>query len=135
MRVFLFFSKNCVTWLLELVLNKYSCNSHSKLCIKKTLFLRYDPKCFWPISLQDLQNLNISLWKSIISHWFKNTWFELFNLQLCLFFFHKMIKFYNSICSAWISRTFAELCFLTDWSHMRCRNKKEISLIKLNVLL
>ena len=106
-----------------------------KLCIKKTLFLRYDPKCFWPISLQDLQNLNISLWKSIDSHWFKNTLFELFNLQLCLFFFHEMIKFYKSICSAWISRTFAELFFLTNWSHMCGRNTTETSSIKLSVLL
>ena len=84
---------------------------HCKGCVKKTLLLRYGPKCFWPMSLYDLQKCNISLWKSIDSHWFKTALLELVNLQLCLFFFHKMIKFYKSICSAWISRTFAELFF------------------------
>ena len=128
------FSKFFCMWLRIFNLEKLNA-VHFKLCSKKTSFLRYDPKCFWPISLQDLQNLSISLWKSIDSLWFKNTLFELFNLQLCLFFLHEMMKFYESICSAWISCTFAELFFLTDWSRMRCKNTIEISLIKLNVLL
>ena len=103
-----FFKKTCAIWFLRLNLNESSCSSDCKLCVKKTLFLRYGTKCFWPISLQNLQKSNIILWKSIDSHWFKNTLFDLFNLQLRLFFFHKITKFYKSICSAWVSRTFAE---------------------------
>ena len=39
------------------------------------------------------------------SHWFKKVLLELFNLHLYLFFFHKMMKFYKAIFSAWISST------------------------------
>ena len=35
--------------------------------------------------------------KPIDSHLFKNVLLELFNLQLCLFFFHKKMKFYEGI--------------------------------------
>ena len=59
----------------------------------------------------------------------------LFSLQLCLFFFEKMMKFWKSICSAWISRTSAELFFLTDWRHMRRINTIEASSIFWNGLL
>ena len=52
-----------------------------------------------------------NLRRPIHPHWFKNVLLELFSLQLCLFFFHKMIKFYKNICSAWINRTCAEISF------------------------
>ena len=41
-----FFQKILPSDFLGLVLNKSSCNSHCKPCVKKTLFLRYGPKCF-----------------------------------------------------------------------------------------
>ena len=47
-----------------------------------------------------------SLRKPIDSHWFKNVLFDLFSLQLCVLFSHKMMTFYKEISSAWISRTF-----------------------------
>ena len=77
---------------------------------------------------------NISLWKAIDFHWFKNILLKLFSFQLCLYFFHKIIKLHKNICSAWISHTYAERFFVTDWHHMPYRNTIEISLI-LNVLL
>ena len=43
-------------------------------------------------------------------------------LQLCLFFFHKMMRFYKDICSAWISRTSTEHFFLTDRHHIGRKN-------------
>ena len=88
-----FFQKILPSDFLGLFLNKSSCNSYCKPCVKKTL--RSAPKCFWLISLPDLQKSNISLWKSIDSHLFKNVLFELFHLHLCLFFFLKMIKLYK----------------------------------------
>ena len=48
--------------------------------------------------------------KLIDFHWFKNVLLESFSLQLWLFFFHKMIKFYEDFCSAWISRNSTEIC-------------------------
>ena len=53
--------------------------------------------------------LTYSLRTPIDYHWFKNVLLELFSFQLCLFFFHKMMKFYKGICFVWISRTFAEI--------------------------
>ena len=58
----------------------------------------------------------ISIWleslrKPIVFYWFKNVLLELSSLQLCLFFFHKMMKFYKGICSAEIGRTSAKLFF------------------------
>ena len=55
--------------------------------------------------------IQYSLRKPIDSHWLKNVLLALFSLQLCLFFFHKMMKFYKKICSAWISRASAESIF------------------------
>ena len=60
-------------------------------------------RIFWKIQY--------SLRKPIDSHWFKNVLLVLFSLQLCLFSFHKMMKFYKEICSAWISRASAESIF------------------------
>ena len=37
------------------------------------------------------------------SHWFKKVLLEFSSLHLCLFFFHKTMKFYIAIFSAWIS--------------------------------
>ena len=63
-------------------------------------------------------------------NWFKNVLLELFSLQLDLFFFHKIIKFYKDICCA-----FVVLFIVTDWRHMRRKNTIEISSIYYNVLL
>ena len=52
--------------------------------------------------------------------------------QLCLFFFHEMMKFYKDTCFA--SHPSAEFFFPIDWRHMR-KNTIEISLIYWNVLL
>ena len=52
-----------------------------------------------------------SLQKLIDSHWFKNVLVEWFCNQLCLFFFHKIMKFYQDICFAWTSRTSAAFFF------------------------
>ena len=41
----------------------------------------------------------------------KNVLLQLFNLQYCLFFYHKMIKFKKAICSAWINCTSANIFF------------------------
>ena len=38
-----------------------------------------------------------SLRKPIVSQWFKNVLLGLLSLQQCLFFFHKMMKFYKTI--------------------------------------
>ena len=51
---------------------------------------------------------NISLWKPIDSHWFKNALLKLFSFQLCLYFFLKMMKLYKKVCFAWISHTYPE---------------------------
>ena len=98
-------------------------NSKQKFC--SSSFLKN--RIFWKIQY--------SLWKPTYSHWFKNVLLALFSLQLCLFFFHKMMKFYKEICSAWISRASAKSIFSPDWRH-RCRkNTTEISSIYWNVLL
>ena len=49
--------------------------------------------------------LFLSLWKPIVPHKFKNVLFELFNLQLCFFFFSLNDEICKDICSAWISCT------------------------------
>ena len=54
-----FFQKILPSDVLGLILNKSSCNSHCKLCVKKTLFLRYDPKCF--------DRSHCRIWKNLIS--------------------------------------------------------------------
>ena len=62
----------------------------------------------------------------------------MFNLQLCLFFFNKMMQFYNSIkniCITRTSRISAELFSHAYWHHMRRKNTIEISSICCNVLL
>ena len=38
-----------------------------------------------------------SIRKPTVSQWFKNVLLGLLSLQLCLFFFHKMMKFYKTI--------------------------------------
>ena len=55
--------------------------------------------------------IQYSLQKPIDSHWFKNVLLALFSLQLCLCFFHKMMKFYKAICSEWISRASTKSIF------------------------
>ena len=78
--------------------------------------------------------IQYSLWKPIDSHWLKNVLLALFSLQLCLFFFHKMIKFYrNLFCMN--EPCFCRKYFLTDWRHRCCKNTIEISSICWNVLL
>ena len=82
----------------------------------------YTQFCFLPDSSQ----------KTIDSHWFK-----IFCLSClifsCVYFFHKMMKFYKEICFVWINRTSAENFFLTDWRHIPRKNKIEISSIYWNV--
>ena len=53
---------------------------------------------------------------------------DLFSLQLCLLFFLKTMKSYQDICSAWISRTSAEIFFLIDWHHKRLKNAIDLVL-------
>ena len=54
-------------------------------------------------------------------NWFKNVLLELFSLQLSLFFFPKMMKFYKDTCSG--------------WHHMRRKTTIGISSIYWNVPL
>ena len=49
--------------------------------------------------------------KPIDSHWFKNLLLELVSILLCLFFYHKMMKFYRDFCSVWTSLTSVELFY------------------------
>lgn len=58
-----------------------------------------------------------SLREPIGSHRFKNILFELLTLELRLCLICKMMKILY-ICSERVSRTFAELFFLTDSRHM-----------------
>ena len=71
--------------------------------------------CFFPCSLR----------KPIVSYWFENILLELFSLQLCLFLFYKMMKFYKAIWNffSWIN------------VNMRHKNIIGISSINWNVLL
>ena len=61
-----------------------------------------------------MPSLQHSLRKPIDFHWFKNVLLELFGLQLCLFFFDKMTKFYNNISSAWVGQISGDLFFLQN---------------------
>ena len=79
--------------------------------------------------------VKISLWKPIALYWFKNLLLELFSLHLVSSFFLKKMRFYKDIFSTWISRTSAELFFLTDWRHTRRKNTIEISSIYENLRL
>ena len=54
--------------------------------------------------------------------------FDLFSLHLFLLFFLKTMKSYKDICSAWISRTSAEIFFLIDWHHKRLKNAIDLVL-------
>ena len=67
-----------------------------------------------------------SLQITIDFYWFENVCFVACSvqIQMCLFFFHKMMKFYKGICS-----------FLIDLRQMRHKNTIEISMINWNVLL
>ena len=49
--------------------------------------------------------------KPIGSHWFKKVLLAFFSLHLYLIFFHKMMKFYIAIFSAWTSSTSAKHFF------------------------
>ena len=65
--------------------------------------------CLVPFTPWDIGQYNLR--KPIDFHWFKNVLLELFGLQLLLFFFHKMMRFYKDIDSAGVSGTSAELFF------------------------
>ena len=69
--------------------------SNDKSVTKMTIF-KYYMKIFLSSSRIEKSPQN-TLPKPIDSHLLKNVLLELFSLQLCLFFFHKKIKFYKGI--------------------------------------
>ena len=56
-----------------------------------TLFLAHVAERHFP------HVFSLAFYETLGSHWFENALLELFSLQLCLFFVHKMMKFYKAI--------------------------------------
>ena len=69
----------------------------------------------------------LSLGKPIDSHWFKMSYLNCLIFSCVYCFFLKRWS-YTKICSAWTSRTSAEIFFLTDWRHKRLKNTIDLLL-------